>query len=200
MLMDEQKKDDKKIDDCPWNSRLWQVQSGYYIRELKIVVTSLELPMEIVQLVSTYASEGWNRVGVRLDVKDSNNKWCIGEVVELKADESVVDIRIHYVGWPSVYDEWMLTTSARLAHPGSQVVPFFPSEPSAGLLDGATEIALIEYMESLGLPHERCVELLRTYGFKRRCEVMNLVTLWKEQGPDILPEQVKHVFVVNNDQ
>jgi len=57
-------------------------------------------------------------LGTELDVCDTQNKWFLGEVQELSEEVAFV----HYIGWPTKYDEWISRTSWRLQQKGSYVM------------------------------------------------------------------------------
>eukprot|EP00742_Colponemidia_sp_Colp-10_P004703 GILJ01005016.1.p1 GENE.GILJ01005016.1~~GILJ01005016.1.p1 ORF type:complete len:538 (-),score=65.74 GILJ01005016.1:200-1813(-) len=59
-------------------------------------------------------------VGEHLDVLDTVNKWCNGEILELSSDKAL----IHYTGFASKWDEWISLTSPRLLkqwYPGRDI-------------------------------------------------------------------------------
>jgi hypothetical protein len=49
--------------------------------------------------------------GDRIVVLDTVNKLCEAEVTEVRGD---TDIRVHYLGWPSKWDEWIPVGSPRI--------------------------------------------------------------------------------------
>lgn len=49
--------------------------------------------------------------GQKLDVKDTENIWCLATVVEA----SITRVYIHYDEYHKKYDEWILLTSERIA-------------------------------------------------------------------------------------
>jgi len=56
------------------------------------------------------------KLGQKLDVHDSSEKWCEGEVIDVVSDPpNRYQVKIHYTGWDSKYDEWINRDSYRLA-------------------------------------------------------------------------------------
>ncbi len=53
-------------------------------------------------------------VGDRLMVQDTVYKLCEVEILEVRTDS---EIRVHYIGWPSKWDEWLAITSPRIQRP-----------------------------------------------------------------------------------
>jgi hypothetical protein len=55
-------------------------------------------------------------IGDKLDVKDTENVWCVGEVKEIIKNGKNKDILfIHYIGWNNSFDEYIFQSSNRLA-------------------------------------------------------------------------------------
>ena len=66
-------------------------------------------------------AEGYT-VGTRLMIRDTVNKICEAEVLDVRQGPTP-EIRIHYIGWPSKWDEWLGVTSNRIQHPPGSVPP-----------------------------------------------------------------------------
>jgi len=49
-----------------------------------------------------------------VDIRDTVNKWCLGQIVDLAEGR----VLVHYDGWPSKWDEWLDVGSQRLAAAG----------------------------------------------------------------------------------
>jgi hypothetical protein len=85
----------------------------YYCKHLD---DSLEnLPQEVTWLISKYATEGVDEIGALVDVKDVRIKctWSIAEVIDVELESK--QSRVHYLGWPVHYDEWINWEGDRLA-------------------------------------------------------------------------------------
>jgi hypothetical protein len=46
-----------------------------------------------------------------VDVKDSRDKWCIAEAVQV--DEAKKEVLVHYVGWSDRWNEWIKLTDPK---------------------------------------------------------------------------------------
>eukprot|EP00359_Climacostomum_virens_P000198 CAMPEP_0204896414 /NCGR_PEP_ID=MMETSP1397-20131031/147_1 /ASSEMBLY_ACC=CAM_ASM_000891 /TAXON_ID=49980 /ORGANISM="Climacostomum Climacostomum virens, Strain Stock W-24" /LENGTH=397 /DNA_ID=CAMNT_0052064017 /DNA_START=26 /DNA_END=1219 /DNA_ORIENTATION=+ len=53
-------------------------------------------------------------VGQWVDVKDTVDQWLEAQVIQLQVSETGTLAYIHYNGWPSRWDEWIETGSARI--------------------------------------------------------------------------------------
>lgn len=54
--------------------------------------------------------------GARLDVLDTENIWCVGEVIKVLPNKNHAStLLIHYAGWDRAYDEFICENSSRLA-------------------------------------------------------------------------------------
>ena len=57
--------------------------------------------------------------GSLLDVRDTENVWCEGKIMEIFKNKKHADTyKIHYPGWSTVYDEFICSNSDRLASHG----------------------------------------------------------------------------------
>eukprot|EP00457_Paulinella_chromatophora_P000063 gb/GEZN01000063.1/.p1 GENE.gb/GEZN01000063.1/~~gb/GEZN01000063.1/.p1 ORF type:complete len:2729 (+),score=457.52 gb/GEZN01000063.1/:65-8188(+) len=55
-------------------------------------------------------------VGDKVDCKDTMQSWLVAEIIEIREKPHGEDeIKIHYVGWPSRWDEWIERTSDRVS-------------------------------------------------------------------------------------
>jgi hypothetical protein len=50
-------------------------------------------------------------LGQRIDAQDLYKKWCVAEITALQD----MEVRVHYLGWPDYYDDWIFRDSGRLA-------------------------------------------------------------------------------------
>eukprot|EP00475_Leptophrys_vorax_P013104 TRINITY_DN19486_c0_g2_i1.p1 TRINITY_DN19486_c0_g2~~TRINITY_DN19486_c0_g2_i1.p1 ORF type:complete len:866 (-),score=245.82 TRINITY_DN19486_c0_g2_i1:52-2502(-) len=50
-------------------------------------------------------------VGQRVDIKDLNKKWCVGQIKHIQSDK----LRVHYLGWSIKYGEWIPRRKGRVA-------------------------------------------------------------------------------------
>jgi hypothetical protein len=66
--------------------------------------------LDISEVIVEYASDGYC-VGMYLDVRDRQPRWCVTRVVDMDVDESrnykIGSLKVHYCGWPEKYDEWI---------------------------------------------------------------------------------------------
>ena len=61
-------------------------------------------------------------VGYQCDVQDQlGSPWCVGKVVEVDPMSQGQRFKIHYQGWVAKWDEWMVSSSTRLAPLRSRV-------------------------------------------------------------------------------
>jgi hypothetical protein len=82
------------------NSPNSSLQQRYYRHHLHAV--NHFCSSEIAAVIAIYAAEG-HVIGQKVDVRDSNFSWCVCEVLNINADA----IKVHYVGWPNTWDEWI---------------------------------------------------------------------------------------------
>ena len=50
-------------------------------------------------------------IGAKLQALDSYDRWCAAENIDVHTTRGIL---IHYIGWPSKWDEWIESTSDRL--------------------------------------------------------------------------------------
>lgn len=71
------------------------------------------------ELATSQPSEAWRAsllVGQELDALDTACKWYRATVLSVSSHERRgKEVRIHYCGWPTTYDEWISLWSPRLA-------------------------------------------------------------------------------------
>ena len=60
-----------------------------------------------------------------IDVLDSENIWCKGKIIDILKNDLSINLKIHYLGWNSLYDEIINKDSIRVAKLG-----FFTSRQS----------------------------------------------------------------------
>jgi ubiquitin C-terminal hydrolase len=91
-------------------------------------IETFQLPPGQVVVIEKRTVDGWPRspvkknfrdfeVGDHVDALDTSNKWYESEVVEVKKDQRKV--MIHFINWPSRWDEWMDFDSDRIDMQGT---------------------------------------------------------------------------------
>jgi len=55
------------------------------------------------------------RVSDLIDVSDRVGKWYEGTILRIQSDCLLIELLIHYNGWPQQWDEWIAIDSDRLA-------------------------------------------------------------------------------------
>eukprot|EP00455_Lapot_gusevi_P026900 TRINITY_DN2837_c0_g3_i3.p1 TRINITY_DN2837_c0_g3~~TRINITY_DN2837_c0_g3_i3.p1 ORF type:complete len:273 (+),score=34.86 TRINITY_DN2837_c0_g3_i3:74-892(+) len=92
----------------------------YYLYHLESCIRETEalqdiyLPGDISKCIVDYLKHSFY-VGQQLDVQDTIKKWCKAEVREMKEAEPNLMLLIHYIGWHDKWDEWLDSTSERIA-------------------------------------------------------------------------------------
>eukprot|EP00475_Leptophrys_vorax_P014550 TRINITY_DN20866_c0_g1_i1.p1 TRINITY_DN20866_c0_g1~~TRINITY_DN20866_c0_g1_i1.p1 ORF type:complete len:205 (+),score=32.98 TRINITY_DN20866_c0_g1_i1:100-714(+) len=83
----------------------------YYTHNLrKSMPQDLEIPIEVIHLVLTYA-EHVLFAGDKIEVKDHVHQWYVCTVREAKGDM----VYIHFEGWPGRWNQWIRVDSDRIA-------------------------------------------------------------------------------------
>jgi hypothetical protein len=98
---------------------------AYYTEAVFQIMT---LPVEVLEFILEYCVDGFEH-GQQTDVLDSKGCWCAGEVAGCDQEDQVL---VHFLGYSSVYDEFISTTSSRLA-PAFTFTKVEPEESAVGL-------------------------------------------------------------------
>lgn len=59
--------------------------------------------------------------GMWIDVRDTLNVWCkaiVTEIIHPKGSDSKI-LKVHYLGWSTIYDEFIPSNSSRVARVGT---------------------------------------------------------------------------------
>ena len=90
-----------------------EVGSAAVVTAAAVELLSKSLGHRVLDLAGEFA------VGDKLMVRDTVNKLCQAEVTDVRPG-TTTEVRIHYVGWPSKWDEWVPVNSDRIQGPTSQ--------------------------------------------------------------------------------
>jgi hypothetical protein len=133
---------------------------------------------ELISSISEYLAEGFC-INQKVDIMDASNIWTLAEIIEIKEDF----VRIHYVGYPPKWDEWIEYPSKRIAPLWSHTLTTLANNVVNPAFIGRL-ISNFEELRHLGIPEE---DLRNRYsGWPTRTIVIHFFHSKDTAKPDVI--------------
>jgi hypothetical protein len=100
----------EECQDFPIDVGVDYLKKYYRYNLTRFIAPELGVPADMVNFIVHFVEGGYN-VGDTLEAVDSMSKWYFATVVEVKDDQ----VKVHYEGQPSKWDEYLPTGSERIA-------------------------------------------------------------------------------------
>eukprot|EP00475_Leptophrys_vorax_P001094 TRINITY_DN10570_c0_g1_i2.p1 TRINITY_DN10570_c0_g1~~TRINITY_DN10570_c0_g1_i2.p1 ORF type:complete len:202 (-),score=47.97 TRINITY_DN10570_c0_g1_i2:44-649(-) len=177
-------------------------QKDYYQEHL-LACPSIDngtiFPFVLVQLIAEFASLKVD-IGVRYDVLDSDGRWCVGVVQDLRFADPP-SATVHFIGWSPKWDQEIPLSvpkqgQDRIQPLFSQINPrtFKPRSnrpPGAGVDQTYVSFMVYDLGISTSQANRMMAERPSTF---RVLDVMNMYLYWREFGDQAVDEELRTLF------